>query len=97
VLKADQGNACWKTSTKIYEQAMGENTDQKNGVKMGVEHARKGCFGVDVGKIIPTVSPHNFPVFQGYSTDCTEKEGLPEKTEWRGQDSSVLHLTSCCF
>ena len=51
------------------------NTEKKR-AKMGVEYAGMGCFGVDVAKNRTPISTPFPTVFQGYSTDCTEKQGL---------------------
>ena len=42
------------------------------------EHAGMECFGVEVAKNRTPISAPFPPVFQGYSTDCTEKQGLGE-------------------
>jgi hypothetical protein len=33
---------------------------------------------------------------QGVSTDCTEKQGVEEKTKWRGQDSNASRNSLIC-
>jgi integrase len=73
-----------KAADKFFEQAAGENPDKKVTGKMTGEHAGMGCFGVESEKNVPVTFPTDSPVFQGYSSSCTEKQGLGENSPMAG-------------
>ena len=57
---------------------------EKNGAKIGAEHAGTGYSVVEGGKKTAPNSAPDFPVFQGCATEYTEKQGLRENLPLAG-------------
>ena len=77
--------ATGKAAEKFYEQAAGKKQVQD----FTHVHADTGCFGVENDENACVDSCTFFPDFQGCATDYTEKQGIGEIEEWRGQDSNL--------
>ena len=82
-----------KAADKFYEQAAGGKQLQD----YAHVNADLGCFEEENEKSTCADSCTFFLDFQGCATECTEKQGLGEIEEWRGQGLSRLRLTSCYF